>query len=218
MSLIKKVSGLTVLLSCGLYSLGAISQSTPEVISAHPPNATESESKVASENRFEPEQVTEPERVYVESDRATYRGTRSDEHCFYNEEHDHIHCYDEDPGQRQDRVVYVENRTYRSTRHRDYDPIATGLGVGVAIGLPILIHGAIHDRRHYAHKYGRSYRNSYGHSDRHIYQSRYGSGDRYDKRQFRRDDKNRRSHRYDRNDRHDRSHDRSRKKYRANLP
>ena len=67
--------------------------------------------------------VSEPEKVYVESNQGSYRGTssstyrstRSDEYCFFNEEHQHIHCYDEDPESLDDRVVIVENRTSRTT-------------------------------------------------------------------------------------------------------
>jgi hypothetical protein len=109
MSFAATTARLTVLLSCGFYSLNAVSESTSEITSAHPPLVEHA--------------PVEPEKVYVETGSATYRGTRSDEHCFYNEEHDHIHCYDQDPGQLEDRVVYVENRTYRSTRYRRPDPI-----------------------------------------------------------------------------------------------
>ncbi|MFT7138038.1 MAG: hypothetical protein ACI9B8_000453 [Sulfitobacter sp.] len=123
-----------------------------------------------------PPVTSEPEKVYVESANGTYRSTKSDEYCFYNEEHDHIHCYDEDPEAANDRGVVVEsaveNRTYRSTR-RHHDPIATGIGVGIAIGLPILVHHAIHDRRYYSNYYGNYSRNYYQNHrsglDRHNY-------------------------------------------------
>jgi hypothetical protein len=108
--------------------------------------------------------VNEPEKVYVETSGRTYRGKRSDEYCFYNDEHKHIHCYDEDPQVLNDRVVVTENRTYRSTRRR-YDPIATGIGVGIAIGLPILVHQAFHDRHHYGNRFKRYSRN-HRYSDR----------------------------------------------------
>jgi len=117
--------------------------------------------------------VNEPEKVYVETSGRNYRGTRSDEYCFYNDEHQHIHCYDEDPQLLNSRVVVTENRTYQTTRRR-HDPIATGIGVGFAIGLPILIHHAVHDRQHYQSRY-------YERHNRHSrYQNRFRNGYRND--------------------------------------
>ena len=153
-----------------------------------------------------PSTSSEPERVYVETGSATHRSTRSEEYCFYNEEHDHIHCYDQDPRQQQDRVVIVENTVHRSTRYQHRrDPISTGIGVGVAIGLPLLIHHGIHDRHrsyrndhHYKrHGFSSSFRHSYG---KHHGKS-YGKG-------FRKGHRNDYKH-----GRQSRS-----KRYRANLP
>lgn len=225
MSLKNKAVSLTMLLSWGLYSLSASSEPITEVTSAHPPTAVEHSAVEHS--------AFEPQKVYVETEQGTYRGTRSDEHCFYSEDHDHIHCYDKDPGQLQDRVVYVENRTYRSTRpissrysasrysssphsysryssssYERHDPIATGLGVGVAIGLPILIHHAVHDRYEYRYRYSKSYGNRYG--------SRYDShhfGQKFRNNRHDRHDRYRSGHGHDRHKRHDRS-----RKYRANFP
>ena len=143
-----------IILGAGISTNNAIAEGQ-EVTPVHPPVASE------------------PEKVYVESANGNYRSTKSDEYCFYNEEHDHIHCYDEDPVAANNRVVVVENvvenRTYRSTRRR-HDPIATGVGVGLAIGIPLLVHHAIYDR----HYYGNSYRNSY--RNKHRNHSRYYSG------------------------------------------
>lgn len=92
-----------------------------------------------------------PERVYVRS-----TSSHREEHCFFNKEHDHIHCYDEEPTRE---VVIVEDRSNRRVirRHTRYDPVSTGLGVGIAIGLPILVHHAIHNR-HYGYSRHRDYR------------------------------------------------------------
>lgn len=139
---------------------------------------------------------TEPSReiVYVEDDRGTYRSTRGDEHCYYHEEHDHIHCSEQAPLTKT--VIIEDNTVYRSTRshrryhqgyhqgyhreyHREYDPLITGLSVGLAIGLPILAYDNIH-HRHYRRDYRIDHRKDHR-WDRH---SRY------------------RSHRHDRGDRH----------------
>ena len=128
----------------------------------------------------------EPQKVYVESSDGTYRATRNDDHCFYNEEHDHIHCYADDPSL--SKTVFIEEQTtYRSTRNRSrdrviyrdrHDPIATGLGVGLAIGLPILIHNNLHHQRHY--RYNRHYNSRYNSHRNSHRNSHYKSNRRHD--------------------------------------
>lgn len=163
-----------IVLGAGISTNNAIAEDH-EVTAVHPPVASE------------------PEKVYVESANGNYRSTKSDEYCFYNEEHDHIHCYDEDPEAASSRVVVVENiienRTYRSTRRR-HDPIATGVGVGLAIGIPLLVHHAIYDRHYYGQSYGNGYRSHY--RNKHRNYSRYYSGNYRDSgRHDRRRDKHR---------------------------
>lgn len=104
----------------------------------------------------------EPQKVYVESADGTYRSTREDEYCFYNEERNQIRCYAEDPAHspvvREERTVYRSTRTGRQHHYRQ--GLSTGLGVGLAIGVPILIHNSL-DRHRYQRHYG-----YYGHGYR----------------------------------------------------
>jgi hypothetical protein len=134
----------------------------------------------------------------VESGNNTYRATRSEEHCFYYEEHDHIRCYDHDPTVR--KVIIEERTVYRSTRpgtrhyHRysrasnpNLDPISTGIGVGLAIGIPILIHNSLDHhryRKHSSHRYDRYKRHGHHRYDRHSrgFRSHYDHGKRWQRR------------------------------------
>jgi len=117
-----------------------------------------------------------PTVVYVETEHGTYRSTRSNEHCYYHEGHDHIHCTEDVPATKT--VIIEEDTVYRTTRsqrryQRDYDPLLTGLGVGLAIGLPILVYdNHRHHRRDYhwdrhskhrSHRHDRSRRFHDGH-------------------------------------------------------
>lgn len=117
----------------------------------------------------EREQLSEPQKVYIESGNSTHWRTRGEEHCFYNKEHDHLHCYDEDittsepvlrvsSGHRhyQTRRYYYDRRDHYYAR---YNPISTGLAIGIGLGIPILLnqsfshhrgHGS-HHRRHGGH-------------------------------------------------------------------
>ena len=113
----------------------------------------------------------EPERVYVETDERTYRSTRSseneyrydDERCFYNEDHEHIHCFSEEIEDEVTDRVYVNNshryiRTRHSRHNYYYDPISTGIAVGLAVGIPLLIHDSHRSRSSYnRHNRHRSY-------------------------------------------------------------
>jgi len=114
----------------------------------------------------EPEMRHEPQKVYVETSNGSYRSTRDEEHCFYNQEHDHLHCYDSDiqPSHRSHVTISSDHRTYSSRHHHNhYDPISSGLAVGLAIGLPILLHNSNRDSHHYRRHSGRHYnRGRYG--------------------------------------------------------
>jgi len=106
--------------------------------------------------------------------------SREDENCFYNDEHQHIHCYENERYEDQryenesfnktkSRVVYrTSSRTYRD---RDYSTSA--LSIGLAIGIPLLIqnsyrnnsyrHGYRSKQRHYRSHYRRHHRGHYSH-------------------------------------------------------
>ncbi|MBL4679239.1 MAG: hypothetical protein JKY88_00785 [Pseudomonadales bacterium] len=128
-----------------------------------------------------------PKKVYVQTapsrniSRDNSRNiSREGENCFYNDEHQHIHCYEdvryEDQryenknfNKTKSRVVYrTSNRTYRD---RGYSPSA--LSIGLAIGIPLLIHNSYrnnsyrhgyrsHQRHHRSH-YRRHHRGHYSH-------------------------------------------------------
>ncbi len=134
------------------------------------------EEAITSHEVFESERT--PTVVYVETEHGTYRSTRSDEHCYFHEAHDHIHCTEEVPATKT--VIIEEDTVYRTTRshrryQRDYDPLLTGLGVGLAIGLPILVydnhrhyrrdHHWDRHSRHRSHRHDRSKRFHYGYGD-----------------------------------------------------
>ena len=107
--------------------------------------------------------------IYVEAEGATYRGTRAAEHCYYHDEHDHIHC-EEKAYEPRDRVVYVESHSTRSTRHHHrhrsyygdrhhgsyYSP-----GFNFVIGLPLSSYR--HHYRHRSYGYDHGYRGRYHH-------------------------------------------------------
>ena len=132
------------------------------------------------------EVITErpPSRIYVEDNGRTYRSTRANEHCEYQEELDRIYCYDVEPTTR---VYTEETRVYRTVRPKryyraGYDPIATGLGVGLAIGIPLLVHNS-YDRHH--RKYRRHHRYGYRYDNHYYGNHYYGKSKRYNRGYYR---------------------------------
>ena len=103
------------------------------------------------------QQPSEPQKVYIESDNSTIRRTRGSEHCFYNKEHDHLHCYAEDitvsaPLQVSTGHRHYQTRRYYYDRYDRYNPVSTGLAIGLGIGIPILLnHSFSHHWGHGSH-------------------------------------------------------------------
>ncbi len=114
------------------------------------------------------EQYTEPQKVYVESSDGSHRRTRSEEHCYFNEEHDHLHCYDAEirSSAPQYNVVkghrHYRTRTRHSYNHHDhYNPVSTGVAIGIGLGLPVLLHNSFRHGHHYSHRGYRGYRSKH---------------------------------------------------------
>lgn len=107
-----------------------------------------------------------PEKVYVQSSNSG-GSSQENENCSYNNEHKHIHCYEDDSrnlNKPQTRVVYRTNsRTYR-----DRDDYASGLStgaltVGLAVGIPLLLHNSYSYDDYSYGGYSHGYRSRYGH-------------------------------------------------------
>jgi len=120
-------------------------------------------------------QNTVPEKVYIQNTTSGGISHRS-ENCFYNDEHQHLHCYEDDDRNVQkseSRVVYrTSNRDYR-----DRDNYNSALSLGLAIAVPLL-----HDNYRYGAYRSHGYR-SYGYrSYRHGYRSHSKSHRRHHRR------------------------------------
>ncbi|MFT7685003.1 MAG: hypothetical protein ACI9FB_000345 [Candidatus Azotimanducaceae bacterium] len=164
-----------------LLLAGFLGLSVQPSIAAHTETAIDTSSQmleVDHELASRPEhQVVDrdtPQKVYIESSGPRRNVSLDEENCSYNDEHEHIHCYESDEYQ-DDSVLSRSNRSsnrrvvYR-TRDRDRGYRNTsGLAIGLAVGIPWLIHNAHHDRHysrsHYRYRsgYHPNYQSNYGH-------------------------------------------------------
>lgn len=114
-------------------------------------------------------ELTVPERVYIQTNNSNDI-SREGENCFYNDEHQHIHCYEderfEDKSYRNENISHSKTRVVYRTSNRTYGDryyTPSALSIGLAIGIPLLLHSSYHhDAYRYSYRsHNRHYRSHY---------------------------------------------------------